>query len=141
MPDFLADALTWPQNYRAAIAVQTAYDMGVPPLTFLKDDSQPTDKWTDADKKLLMAWTILQKETCQECGQPLWICRSNNNNLTFSVRKGLCYAKLAMEKWKDTSAGKNTKPGEVPYVLPSRYDETLPLPSRRDYLQQLAEDE
>lgn len=141
MPDFLADSLTWPQNYSAALAVQTAYEMGVPPMTFLKEESQPTDQWTPADKRLLMAWTILQKETCQECGQPLWICRSNNKNLSFSVRKGMCYAKLEMEKWRESTAGKNMKNGEVPYVIPRRYNEAEPLPSRRDYLAQLAEDE
>lgn len=141
MPDFLANALTWPQNYTAALAVQTAYEMGIRPLVFLQDDAQPTDAWTQEDKKLLMAWTILTKETCGECGQPLWICRSDNNNLTFSVRKGMCYSKLAMEKWKETNAGKNIKAGEVPYVMPQRYDEEIPLPTRMDYLRQLSEDE
>lgn len=141
MPDFLADALTWPQNYSSAIAVQTAYEMGIRPLTFLVKNAQPTEPWTQADKRLLMAWTILQKESCQECGQPIWICRSSNNNLTFSVRKGLCYAKLAMKKWSDSPAGKKMGDGDVPYVIPKRYDEDIPLPSRRDYLAQLSEDE
>lgn len=110
-------------------------------MVFLMERKQPSDPWTAIDKKLLTAWTVLQKETCGECGQPLWICRSNNNNLTFSVRKGMCYAKLAMEKWRDTPGGKEPKKGEVPYVIPSRFDEDIPLPSRMDYLEQLAEDE
>lgn len=140
MPDFLANALTWPQNYNAALAVQTAYEMGIRPLTFILPNAQPDEPWTMVDKKLLLAWTILQKETCGECGQPLWICRSSNNNITFSVRKGLCYAKLAMEKWQDSTAGKNIKAGETPYTLPSRYDETKPWPTRTEWLQELQED-
>lgn len=140
MPDFLADALTWPSNYTAALAVETAYKMGVRPLTFLQADAQPTEPWTTHDKKLLMAWTILQKETCGECGQPLWICRSSDNNLTFSVRKGMCYAKAAMEKWRESAAGKKTKPGETPYTVPSRYNEELPLPTRSKWMEELQED-
>lgn len=139
MPGFLADALTWPQNYNAALGVQTAYELGVRPLTFL-NDSQPTDPWTIADKKLLMAWTILQKETCHECGNPLWICRSSDNNLSFSVRKGMCYAKLAMDKWRESKAGKNMKDGETPYTVPVRYDEELPLPTRSEWIKEMQED-
>lgn len=140
MPDFLADALTWPSNYAAALAVQTAYETGIRPLVFLQEDAQPTDPWTSYDKKLLLAWTILQKETCTECGQPLWICRSDNNNLTFSVRKDMCYAKLAMEKWRKSKAGENVKPGEVPYTVPVQYDKTKPLPLRTEWLEQLQEE-
>lgn len=114
--------------------------MGIPPLSLILPDTQPTDKWTIADKNLVMAWTILEKETCQECGKPLWICRSSDSNLAFSVRKGMCYAKLAMEKHRETPAGKDPKKGETQYVVSTRFDEELPLPSRRNYLEELADD-
>lgn len=140
MPDFLADALTWPHNYPALLAVETAYKMGVRPLTFMLDDAQPNEKWTVYDKKLLMAWTILDKETCTECGQPLWICRSSDSNLGFSVRKGLCYAKKAMHDWRESAEGKRAKEWETPYTVPSRYDETTPLPTRRAWMEELAEE-
>lgn len=140
MPDFLADALTWPHNYSANLAVQTAYEMGVRPLTFLLEEAQPTDPWTVYDKKLLLAWTILNKETCGECGQPLWVCRSNDNNLGFSVKKGLCYSKREMHKWKESQAGKNAKDYESPYVVPTRYDESIPLPTRQSWLEELTEE-
>jgi len=140
MPGFLADALSQPLNYKAALAVETAYQTGIAPSVFLYDNRQPSDPWTKEDKKLLVAWTILQKETCQECGQPLWICRSNNKELTFSVKKTICYAKAEMEKW-DKKHGKDLKPGEIPYVLPRMLDEADPLPGRQEYLEQLVEDE
>lgn len=140
MPDFLAEALTWPQNYKHALGVQTAYEMGVRPLTFILKDAQPDEPWTEADKKLLLAWTILQKELCAECGNPLWICRSDDQNVSFSVRKGHCYAKAKVEAWRESPAGKNLKKGEVPYVVATRYNEKKPFPSRSDYLAQLEED-
>lgn len=140
MPDFLADALTWPHNYNAHLAVETAYNMGVRPLTFLLEDAQPTDPWTVYDKKLLMAWTTLQKETCNECGQPLWICRSSDPNLGFSVRKGLCYSKREMHKWSESAAGKAAKDYETPYTVPTRYDENIPLPTRAMWIKELTEE-
>lgn len=141
MPDFLAEALTWPQNYSYALAVETAYKTGIRPLTFIVKDAQPDEPWTDADKKLMLAWTILERETCSECNQPLWICRSEDNNLGFSVRKGMCYAKKEVEEWQKKPAGKNIKAGEVPYVVPVKvYDKTKSFPRRSDYFKQLEEE-
>lgn len=139
MPGFLAEVLTWPKNYEYAIAVETAMNLKLPPTVMLQEDRQPTEGWSGADKKLAKAWTILQKETCGKCGQPLWVCRSSNRDLLFKVRKGLCYASAELEKWE---AGKNStlKKGEYPYILAEMRNETDPLPSRRDYLKELADD-
>ena len=138
MPGFLAEVLTWPKNYSYAIAVETAMSLNLPPTVMLVDGRQPTDGWNASDKKLAMAWTILQKETCPQCGQPLWICRSNNKNLLFSIRKDTCYAYAELEKWQK---GKNSKlkNGEHPYIVPKmRNDE--PMPTRKQYLTQISED-
>lgn len=139
MPDFLADVLTWPKNYHFAIAVQTAYEMGLPPSLLIYDAKTSPTEWSQMDKKLVMAWTILQKETCQMCGQPLWICRSSEKNLQFKVRRDLCYASAELEKWKKSKAAKNLKDGEYPYVVADMIgDENLP--SRKAYLQELNEE-
>lgn len=140
MPDFLAEVLTWPNNYYNAIAVQTAVEMGIPPTSLLTDE-QPSKEWSRADKKLAMAWTILQKETCNSCGQPLWICRSTNRDLTFKIRRGLCFATQELEKFKESRNGKNLKKGEYPFAVPvMRNDDNAPLPSRREYFESLTED-
>lgn len=139
MPDFLADALTWPSNYAHLLGVETAYKLGVPPTLMILDSRTTGTEWTKSDKKLAMAWTILQRETCRECGQPLWICRSDNKSLTFSIRTDTCYAKAALDKWGESKQGKNLKKGEAPYVVPNMRSEE-PLPSRRSYLERLAED-
>lgn len=139
MPDFLADALTWPSNYSYFIAVRTAMDLHLPPTVMIIDNRQPTAGWTPSDKKLAMAWTILQIETCKHCGQPLWICRSANKNLGFSVRTDTCYAKAELEKWEKGKTAKNLKPGVYPYTVPVMRTEE-PLPSRKAYIKQVNDD-
>lgn len=135
MPDFLAEVLTWPKNYGYALAVRSALEWHIPPTTLIVAQKQPTDPWTMADKKLAVAFTILQRETCKECGQPLWICRSSNKNLLFKVRKDTCYSKRELEVWSKKNA-KNLKPGEHTYVIAEmRNDEEMP--SRREYLEAL----
>jgi hypothetical protein len=134
-PDFLAEVLTWPNNYYNAIAVETAVTMGLPPTSFITD-KLPSEEWSREDKKLAMAWTSLKRETCGNCGQPLWICRSSNKNLTFAVRKATCYSKAEVEKFQNKKPAPKLKPGEYVYTVPTMLDKS-PLPSRRDYLEEL----
>jgi hypothetical protein len=138
MPDFLAEVLTWPSNYYNAVAVETAYKMGLPP-TSLITNKQPSEGWSKEDKKLAMAWTILNREACQKCGQPLWICRSSEKNLLFKVKKDVCYASAELEKYQNKKPAPKLRPGEYTYAVPEMLDGS-PLPTRRDYLSDLNED-
>lgn len=138
MPDFLAETLTWPNNYYNLIAVSTAVDMSLPPTSFLTN-KEPSAGWSREDKKLAMAMTILNRETCSICGNPLWICRSSNSNLIFKARKDICYADAERKKAADKRQNKNLKPGEYIYVVPEMLNES-DLPTRRDYLRELNED-
>jgi len=137
MPGFLAEVLTWPSSYASALAVETAMKLHMPPSVFMFPDRQPTEPWTAGDKKLALAWTILERETCGQCGKPIWICRSSNKNLLFSVRTDICYASAEVQKFQDTRRGKNLKKGEYPYVVPKMRHEGDPLPTRADYLKEL----
>lgn len=138
MRDFLAEVLTWPSNYYTAIAVETAVNMGLRPTTFI-GDGDPRGEWSREDKKLAMAHTILQHETCQKCGQPLWICRSSNNQLLFKTKKGMCYASAEHEKSAEGRQNQNLKKGQYLFTVPYMLDDS-PFPSRREYLQGLSED-
>lgn len=138
MPGFLAEVMTWASSYPYTLGVETALNFGVPPTTFIVEGKQPSDGWSRADKKLAMAWTILQRETCSICGQPLWICRSSNKNLMFSVKTDICYANAELEKWKASRKAKNLKKGEHPYVVPKMYNDEK-LPTRQAYLEELSE--
>jgi hypothetical protein len=101
------------------------------------DDRQP-DKWTKEDKKLAMAWTILERERCQYCGQYMWICRSDNKNLLYSVRTDTCNAQRELDSKDNKKKSEKLGPGEHQYVVPYMYDDS-PLPSRHEYLKSLAE--
>jgi len=138
MPDFLAEVLTWNNNYYNAVAVETAVGMGLRPTAFI-NDGDPRGEWSREDKKLAMAFTIMQRETCQKCGQPLWICRSDNKNLQFKAQKGVCYVTAELEKAAESRANKNLKKGQYLFAVPYMFDES-PLPSRREYLESLNED-
>lgn len=138
MPDFLAEVLTWPHNYYNKLAVETAVSMGLPPTSMLMD-KQPSEGWSREDKKLAIALTILKNETCTKCGQPLWICRSDDKNLLFKTAKGLCYATQQFEKDSKKKQNENLKPGEFLYTVPYMYDDSA-LPSRRAWMDKLAED-
>lgn len=140
MPDFLAEVLTWPRNYYNAVAVQTAVNMGLRPTCMLTDE-QPNAPWSRADKKLAIAYTILNRETCTKCGQPLWICRSTDSKLRFKVRRAVCFASQELEKYSESKNGKNLKKGEYIYAVPEYdADPEAPLPSRLEYFESLNDD-
>lgn len=54
--------------------------------------TQPNEPWESVDFSLLVALQILEEETCGQCGQPLWLCRSGDKDLYFKVEKSTCYA-------------------------------------------------
>lgn len=139
MPDFLSEVLTWPNNYGYYVAVKTAYQAHLPPSMFFTD-SQPSDGWTKADKKLYMAYQILQDETCPHCGNPIWLCKSSERNLGFKVKINTCYSKLESDKWQDNSRN-NLKAGQYISVSPTMYNgESIPSGLRAQFMKEQAED-
>lgn len=101
---------------------------------------QPTDKWTRFDFLLLEAYQILQDETCPQCGQPVWICRSDSSDVNVKVRTATCNVTAEVEKKrkameKKAQNGKAAlKPGE--YLYPVVEPVPIPgarLPTRREF--------
>lgn len=103
---------------------------------------QPTDPWTPFDFKLLEAYQILQEETCQECGSPIWICRNENaDNVGFKIKVAKCFAKAELDRWHEKEDKKKSSKkhyGEYPYVVPYTYDGS-DMPTRASYYQYLAD--
>lgn len=101
---------------------------------------QPTEQWNKFDFLLLEAYQILQDETCNECGNPIWICRNEEaNTVGFKVQIAKCFAKAELDKWQEKeekSKSKKKRYGEYPYVLPFTYDDSE-MPSRRSYYEGL----
>lgn len=86
---------------------------------------------------------MLQDETCPKCGQPVWLCRSDSNNVAFKVQSDTCFADKALKAYEDNKKDRKerAKPAEkkdwgkffytVPYVPPQA--EGAELPSRLEY--------
>lgn len=140
MPDFLADVLSRADNYGIVQAMEAALEKQFAPTLFLYNGKQPSDPWDQTDKKLAIAFHILNKQTCPKCGQPLWVCRSNDRNLVFKVKSGTCYASKALEdKQKaDEKANRKLKNGEFQYVVPEMLFDN-PYPTRADWLAEQTE--
>lgn len=104
---------------------------------------QPSEPWVPFDFLLLEAYQILQEETCNECGNPIWICRNENaSNVGFKIKTSKCYAKAELEKWQEKEDKKNSKRkkyGESPYIIAYTYDGSE-MPSRSSYYAGLAQE-
>lgn len=103
---------------------------------------QPSDPWIDFDFMLLEAYQMLQEETCNECGNPIWICRNEEASwVGFKIKTTKCFAKAEMEKWQEAQEKKNSNKkdyGSMPYVVAYSYDER-PMPSRREFFSSLSD--
>lgn len=101
---------------------------------------QPSDPWVPFDFMLLEAYQTLEDESCNECGNPIWVCRNDEaTNVGFKIKTGKCFAKAELDKWLEKDSKKNRKTyGETPYIVAYTYDGS-PMPTRRSYLQSLME--
>lgn len=97
--------------------------------------------WDARDRALTEAYQILEDERCAECGNPIWLCRSENPDLQFKVEKSICYAKRKFEDvTTDLSHYKSAKErneakrkfGLIQYPVPEM-ENGGPLPTRREF--------
>lgn len=119
--------------------IKAAITAGIRPVAMLFHE-QPSDPWVTFDFLLLEAYQMLQEETCNECGNPIWICRNDNaHNVGFKIKITKCYAKEELEKWQEKQNKKESSKknfGEIPYVVPYTYDDS-PMPTRASYYRDL----
>ena len=143
MPDFLAEVLTWSENFYINVAIETALKLNQPPIGFI-NDSLGGDEWTWLDKRLAVAFNLMNKEVCESCGKPIWICRNDDRNIDFSVRVAKCYAKEALERDEESRSKRKNgklKKGEYLYVVPIQVNgQELPKGLRSQYFNSLAEE-
>jgi hypothetical protein len=101
---------------------------------------QPSDPWTRFDFLLVEAFQTLQDETCNDCGNPIWICRNDNaTNVGFKIKVTTCYAKGELERWKEKQEKKNSSKktyGETPYIVAYTHDDGE-MPTRESYYRYL----
>jgi len=134
MPPFLADVLTWPGNRSYITAIKAARDFSIPPTVLMLRRKQPADGWSDADKKLAIAFQILEDETCPDCGIPIWVGHSEDEHVVFSIKSRVCYscAEIEDERERGEKRRGKRKPtkGKKHFVVMEPSDHT---PSREDY--------
>lgn len=129
--------------------IRAAITAGVRPSAIVY--GKPVNQeWDAMDRALIEAYQILEDERCPECGQPTWICRNDDPNIQFSVKKDVCHAKRVLEETHGQDALKNTKDtkernkikaswGSIEYAAPFTIDEG-PLPTRKEYYERVAKD-
>lgn len=119
--------------------VRAAIENKVRPTAILFQE-QPGEAWTKFDFLLLEAYQMLQDETCNQCGSPIWICRNEfATNVGFKVKSVKCFAKAELERHAEIQEKRGNKKktyGEQDVVVPYTYDDGE-FPSRAGYFEGL----
>lgn len=101
---------------------------------------------------MIEAYQTLLDETCSDCGNPTWLCHSEDSNLQWKPKTQTCYAAKALGEYRETLSKKNKgkqTPGEQPYVVPFvlKFDEDGDpvedyenLPTREDFFKEKEND-
>lgn len=103
------------------------------PMTMLT--GEPSDWSDERNRKLAVALTILEEETCKSCGTPAWIGHSTNNEIVFDLKGSICYGCAELEKEREGQekkrGGRVRQKGETRYVSPRNvWGDGRALPSR-----------
>ena len=125
--------------------IKASITAGIRPCSMVFHE-QPDKSWTEMDFKLLEAYQQLQDEICPSCGQPVWLCRSTSQNISWSVHETTCQYTKAVEekKWRlDHKKGSPKKEdraswGRILYAtpqVPSYLDGSVELPTRDEFYQ------
>lgn len=144
MPGFLAEVLARPENSYYVLVIKTALTWGDEPMDLLIPSSTRESLGSKLDlaavelsnNKLKMAWQILKDETCQECGNPIWICHNSDRYIGFNVEYTTCFATQEIESYKEANNIEH-KAGRNFYATPFMYGDRQ-LPSREEYLKKMA---
>lgn len=98
------------------------------------------------DRKLMVAWEVLQDETCQRCGVVSWFGRSDNPEIEFPVKQSTCYSCAELEKAEEArNKDKNSKEyGVTRYPVPQMTKYTgqprSELPNREEWVIRVYQD-
>lgn len=135
MPPFLADVLTWPGNRQYITAIKAARDFSIPPTVLILRDRQPSDGWSAVDKKLAIAFQILEDETCPDCGIPIWLGHNDAEDIVFEIKARVCYSCATVETTREREENKKNKrkptKGEKKFIS----NETKDIHTRAAYYQ------
>ena len=115
--------------------IRSALDLKVRPSAHILLHKNPHSGWTRWDHLLAVAYSQLNAEMCDKCGNPTWLCRTTDDRVRFEVNTYVCYADKELQKRrkKREERKKELRDGEYEYVraVPDKKDDVLP--SRDDY--------
>jgi len=78
---------------------------------------QPHADWTTQDFLLLEAFQLVEEERCPECGYPVYLCRTDDPDLQFNVRRVTCNATAEVKEESDrATAGDKKLPHGMNFV-------------------------
>jgi hypothetical protein len=125
-------------------AIKSALGLGLRPSAHILGLKKPLSGWSESDHKLAVAYSTLEAETCDKCGNPIWLCRTTDERVEFEVKKYRCFATAEIEqreeKWrKQNKKGDRLKPGEYEYAVPKTRSGAS-LPSREDFYNSFSKD-
>jgi hypothetical protein len=102
----------------------------------------PLSGWSEWDHKLAVAFSQMQSEVCDKCGNAIWLCRNPDGAIRFEVEKYMCYAdkELSKRRKEREKRKKDLKDGEYEYVRAVPDSSIGKLPTRDDYYEYLAKE-
>lgn len=127
MPDFLAECLTWPENYSFYQALRAAKTWGNKPSEMFLRKAHKLTKYEVLlfNRKLMVAHQILKDETCSMCGTVGWHGRSDNRYIEMEVKTTVCHGCAAKdEKEQSKNPDEKLGHGETRYVAPQFLEES-----------------
>lgn len=120
--------------------IKSAVEMGLRPSAHIMALKKPSSDWSVWDHKLAVAFSRLNAEMCDKCGNPIWLCRTSDSRVRFEVDTYVCYADKELSKRREEreKRKKKLKDGEYEFVR-AVPDTNANLPTRDDYYKMLAE--
>lgn len=117
--------------------IKSALALKLRPSAHILALKNPHSNWKRIDHVLAVAFAQLESEICDKCGNPIWVCRTDDERVGFKVETYRCWGDAELEKARKSREGKkgksaSLKPGEYEYVVPYTYDKG-PLPTREDF--------
>lgn len=136
--------LVKPENQHLIRKIRTARASTLKPTSFILR-RQPTEPWEPLDFALLEALTIIESETCNSCGNFIWLCDWPDRDVQMKSGTRLCHGARAIRQRqnkgiKDKKQQKEDAKGQhewgVSYYSYPELDpqsERTELPTRREY--------
>lgn len=114
------------------------------PTAALLELDDPFTGWVSLDYRLQEALSIMEKEVCQTCGNPVWLCHSADSRIDFDIKVASCYADAELKEYEERNINSDKlEPGQYRYAIAvgiENEDGTRdPLPSRVEAMEKVTD--